>query len=385
MESPKFFEEIQEQSIVKATIVAKYFSAWANVVKKTAKQYINPPRIAYVDLFSGPGRYKDGSISTPLLVLERAISDNDMRKILVTIFNDKDDDNVQKLISEIQQMPGVGQLRYTPRVFNKEVGSEIVKLFEHPHEIPDLFYFDRGKTAVVPTLFFVDPWGYKGLSLKLINSILQHWGSDIIVFFNYNRINMGLNNTYVMEHMNALFGDERAELLRQRLEKENFSPATREMMVIEAIAKALQDMGGKFVLPFRFKNERGNRTSHHLIFASKSFKGYEMMKEIMAKESTLVNQGVPSFEYNPATERQPILFELVRPLDDLATLLKEEFKGQTLDFREIYMKHSIGRPYIRKNYREVLLKLEESGEVMIIDPENRRRNNTLADRCLITF
>ena len=56
----------------------------------------------------------------------------------------------------------------------------------------------------------MDPWGYKGLSLRLINSVLRNWGSDCIIFFNYNRINMGLNNEFVREHMDALFGAERA-------------------------------------------------------------------------------------------------------------------------------------------------------------------------------
>ncbi len=50
---------------------------------------------------------------------------------------------------------------------------------------------------LVPTFFFVDPWGYKGLSLRLINSVLKNWGCDCIFFFNYTRINMGLENELV--------------------------------------------------------------------------------------------------------------------------------------------------------------------------------------------
>jgi hypothetical protein len=44
--------------------------AWATVVIPTAKK-ISPsdPRIAYIDLFAGPGRYEDGSKSTPVKVL----------------------------------------------------------------------------------------------------------------------------------------------------------------------------------------------------------------------------------------------------------------------------------------------------------------------------
>jgi hypothetical protein len=69
----KFFEEREDQSEVKARIVSKYFFAWANVVYASAQK--SGGKIAYIDLFAGLSRYKDGSASTPLMVLERAIAD----------------------------------------------------------------------------------------------------------------------------------------------------------------------------------------------------------------------------------------------------------------------------------------------------------------------
>lgn len=58
-----FFEESQEQSQIKSRIVAKYFWAWARVIIPTAKTH--GERIAYIDLFAGPGRYLDGTLSNP--------------------------------------------------------------------------------------------------------------------------------------------------------------------------------------------------------------------------------------------------------------------------------------------------------------------------------
>lgn len=129
----------------------------------TAKRSAQP-RIAYIDLFAGPGRYNDQTKSTPILVLEQAIEDSDMRDMLVTIFNDVNTDNTRSLEQTISEIPGISQLRYQPTVYNDEVGENIVKMFEQIH--------------LVPTLFFVDPWGYKGLSLRLINSVLKDWGCD---------------------------------------------------------------------------------------------------------------------------------------------------------------------------------------------------------------
>lgn len=371
MRDNSFFDESQEQSQVKAEIVAKYFWAWAKVIIPSQKRRGN--KIAYIDLFAGPGRYKDGTRSTPLLILERAIRDPDMREMLLTLFNDKDSNNTQTLSQTIESIPDISLLKHRPQVYNEEVGEEIVKMFE--------------QMRLVPTLFFVDPWGYRGLSLRLINSVLKNWGCDCIIFFNYNRINMGLHNEAVEEHMNALFGKERGDKLRQQLEP--MRPFERELTIIEALAEAIKEMGGQYILPFRFKNNRGNRTSHHLVFVSKDVKGYEIMKEIMAKESSGTEQGVPSFEYNPATRSQSLLFELSRPLDDLEGMLLDYFSDRKMTMLEIYNQHHVGKRYIKSNYKNVLSKLEAKGKITTSPPADmrRRRNDepTFSDNVIVTF
>ena len=279
-----FFQEQREQSQIKARIVAKYFSAWANVILNTQKRIRTmPQKMAYIDLFAGPGRYDDQSKSTPLLVLETIIANSDLSERMITLFNDRDKANIESLKKAITQLEGVEKLKYSPTFYNEEVGDEIVKLFRCEENIP--------------TFFFVDPWGYKGLSLELISSIIRNWGCDCVFFFNYNRVNMGVNNEAVKPHMTSLFGEERLSALQDECKR--VKAGERETVVVQALCDALKNNGSKFVLPFRFRNEQGNRTSHHLIFISKHFRGYEIMKEIMHKESTDCIDDVASFEYNP--------------------------------------------------------------------------------------
>src|SRR5438128_2151118 len=75
--SSDFFDEPEEQSLVKAEIVFSYFDAWSRIMAKRAE------RVGYFDFFAGPGRYKTGEKSVPLLVLERAIASPDLRQRLV--------------------------------------------------------------------------------------------------------------------------------------------------------------------------------------------------------------------------------------------------------------------------------------------------------------
>ena len=371
MSTDEFFNESREQSEIKSRIVTKYFWAWAKVIIPTAKTHGN--RIAYVDLFAGPGRYASGAASTPLMVLNKAITDSDMRKMLVTIFNDKNSEYVGSLNEAIDGLPGIAQLSHKPEVRSDQVGEEIVKIF--------------GGIKLIPKFFFVDPWGYKGLSLSLINSVLEDWGCDCIFFFNYNRINMGLNNEKVYEHMDALFGKIRADSIREKLA--GLEPNERELLIIEELSKALKEMGAKFVLPFAFKNEQGTRTTHHLIFITKSFKGYEIMKEIMAKESSESEQGVPSFEYSPATKDYPTLFALNLPLDDLEEMLLNEFQGQRITMRLIYERHCVDKNYIRTNYKSVLTKMEAASKIKADPPAAKRPKRqgvvTFGDDVVVTF
>lgn len=362
-----FFEESTEQSRVKAVIVSQYFWIWAKIIMPHAKKAGD--RIAYIDLFAGPGRYQDGTKSTPILILENAIRHPQMSRMLVTIFNDKDENSTKSLETAIKSIPGIETLSHKPVVQNEEVGIEMVKMFE--------------EMRLVPALFFVDPWGYKGLSLKLVNAVVKDWACECVFFFNYNRVNMGLTNPFVEDPMNALFGKERADTLRNLLP--SLAPVDRELTIVEELCAALNPTGTRFVLPFRFRNDDGTRTSHQLFFVTKHFLGYNIMKNVMASQSSRSQQGVASFEYSPADARFPLLFELARPIDQLERMLTNDFAGKTISFAALYENHSVGKPFVETNYKHALTNLENASLITADKPGKKRRKGTFADDVLITF
>jgi hypothetical protein len=109
------------------------------------------------------------------------------------------------------------------------------------------------------------------------------------------------------------------------------------------------------------------------------------MKQIMAKESSVHDQGVPSFAYSPAAASNPLLFSLARPLDALEGLLLSHFAGETISMKKVFEDHNVDTPYIARNYKDVLLKLEAQGKVVADPPASKRPKNTFADRVLVTF
>jgi three-Cys-motif partner protein len=147
-----FFGKQTAPSSVKARIITKHFDTWSSIVLRKAVEL--GQRIAYMDLYSGPGRYDDGTESTPLLVLEKAIAKPDLAKHLVTIFNDANAKAIEKLEEEVANLPGIDKLKNKPVFLNEQIGPETEKYFL--------------ENSTVPSFTFIDPFGYVGLTRGLI-------------------------------------------------------------------------------------------------------------------------------------------------------------------------------------------------------------------------
>lgn len=359
--SKKFCAQQTAQSRVKAEIITKYFASRATIISSAGAT-----KLVYIDLWSGRGRYEDGSESTPLTVLRRAIDDSVVSKSLVTIFNDKDYADV--LRAEIKALPGVETLKYEPSVYNTEVGATPPEVFE--------------KIRLAPTLALLDPWGYKGLSRELIRSLLKDWGCEVLFFFNYNRVNMDITNETVTKHMEALFGADRLATLRAAVA--GLSGGAREHAVMAALAEMVREVGGQFILPFRFVKDGAERTSHCLVFVSKHFLGSKIMRDVMAKASSYSVDGVASFEYNP-DPNPPLFLPDGRTVEALGESLTVELAGKMMAVGEVFERHSLDKLYVIRNYKDALMRLEARGRVLADPPSDKRREGTLADRVKITF
>jgi hypothetical protein len=280
------------------------------------------------------------------------------------------------LKAEIELLPNIKLLKHEPRVRNRDIDDQLARVLQ--------------RTATIPILYFLDPWGYKGLSLALLNAAIKSWGCDCIFFFNYNRINAALSNPVFTENMDALFGRESANRLRRELQGKE--PWQRQELIIAELKRALARLGGRYSIEYCFKNDGGHKTSHFLIFTSKNVLGYNIMKQIMAGESSSNDHGVASFQFNPLdkTDRpeQGTLFEMPNAVDDLASTLVKEYAGRKITVGEIYRKHNVGRRFIFRNYQDAIKKLDADGRVRTNPPiEKRTRSHrvTLSETVEVTF
>jgi three-Cys-motif partner protein len=366
----EFFSEALEQSQIKSLIVEKYFGAWSRIM------LANPEikKLGYIDLYSGPGIYEDGTESTPIKILKSCIANPNLHNKIITIFNDADKETSQKLAQCINSLDNIGVLDNKPIVNNLAVDDNITDEFE--------------RINMVPCFSFIDPFGYKGLSQRLIKALVKDWGCDCIFFFNFNRINAAITNPKVKALVDGIFGEDVANILRDNVK--NISPVDREAMVIEQISSVLSNTGKNFVLPFKFVSAKRAATSHYLIFLSKHALGYEIMKDIMWRSSSEHNEGIGSFSYIPTRNAQlQLLFNLSSPIEELGDNLLKRFAGRTITVQKIYEFHNIGTPFVKANYKEVLRRLEDDNKIIANPPANDRRMQrgvrTMADKVVIKF
>lgn len=360
----EFFHTPKPESLAKIDIVVQYFDAWTRVLGSRA------PRLGYVDLFAGPGRYEDGTDSVPLRILKMAMNRNLQGK-LITIFNDSD--YSEELKRNIYTLPYIAQFSSPPEIHSEtlESGCSSISTF-----------YARVKNC--PTFSFIDPWGYKGLTLDLLASTTVGFGCDCIFFFNYSRINSGLENPIFCRSMDQIFGEERSQTLRNRLH--GLAPYAREKEIINEMVNALRSAGAAYVHDFRFAfADRPGRTSHYLFLLSKHAKADRIIKRITSKKSTSSAQGIANFSFDRDEHRQGILFDM--PADELRESLLTIFAGQTWSVASIIAIHP-KRSSLKctdSNYKMVLMEMERTGEVTADRPANTRPPGTLADSVKISF
>lgn len=358
-----FFEKQKSNSQIKSEIVSKYFWMWAQVMKSRTKS----GKLAYIDLYSGQGIYEDGSKSTPILILEKALNEPSISSQLVSYFNDADTKCIEKLKNAVNQIKNIDKLKYKPVFSNFDVNEEIEKKFS--------------ENKFEPTLLFVDPFGYKGLSLGLIKSVLKDWGCDCFFFFNYVRVNAAINNDKFICHTDALFGKGRTMELRKELE--NLCAQERELKLIKALKDALGNIGGKYSCGIRFQKEDEERTGHYLVSVSKNVLAYNFAKTIMQQFRTDVIKEIGWFEYNSKPQMRELWY--IDPIKELESVLLKDFKGQTKSVYQIFTCHNINKPYIESDYKQALKNLERNNKIEADPAQDKRRKNTMGNEVKITF
>lgn len=170
--SSDFFASPKPNSIIKQKIILYAFKIWLDVNKKQKE-------LSYIDLFSGPGIYNDGSFSTPFLILQEICDSQVLSNKFNIIFNDNRKAYIAKLRKALNGFKNISNLNMLI------TASETIT-----NKLPTKFSVINHANSFV----FIDAWGYQGINRDYIRKLLSNKNCAISLFFNINQIPRFINS-----------------------------------------------------------------------------------------------------------------------------------------------------------------------------------------------
>lgn len=371
----------KEKSRIKTLIVTEFFKAYFPIIDAAFKK-----DIWYIDLFCGPGRYEDGNPSTPLVLLDvvEQFKGDKVRQSLKIVFNDHDPKLIAALQKNISTHPVIPKLKYAPQILNLKA-SEV-----------DLSAYTRGNN---PIFSFVDPWGYKDVSIKQVWSLVKNIGSDCVLFFNSDRILQDINKPSSEADFQQIFGDmfwqAKANQTNPNMSQRKKAEEFLSLFSQNLYQTVKQETGNKwrvFVLPFYVEADDKEKTSHFIVFISKHHKAIQEMRKVMIKYG---NSTSASLGYDSKDELQ---ISLLNRNDDafysITGMMKSVFSqypecysrkftidtlSEFLDRFAMFTSYRV-LPYSAQELKAVIEKLYQQGHVKIIIEVGKRMNKPITDK-----
>lgn len=337
----------REHTKVKHILLEKYLVAWMPILGRWNS------KICFFDCFAGRGEYVDGILGSPIIALKVADKLSSYYGNLLVVFIEKKEDRFENLKRVLARETS------TINNLNKmEIKLENREFADFAKEIFD--YLEEKKSIIVPSFFFIDPFGFSGVPFKIIKRIFSHPKTEIFFTFMVRDISRFIDHPNLRETFTDLYGtDEWKSIIKL---------PDYEKALIELYRKQLHEEAEvKYTLHFRVCESKRLRTLYYLIHATNNFKGHSIMKTIMFNQSA---HG--SFAYlgpkDLAERRQTRLFD-IHDIGQLKKLLLERFKEETISYDEIQEKICSPwysePPYIDKHYREALKELEKESKIRV--------------------
>ena len=372
-----FFDIQTESSYVKAKIVAEYFPQYCKIILKKPQK-----EIWYLDLFSGPGKYKDGKDSTPLLIAKSCSENPVLAEKVRLLFNDRY--FIDELKKNFYECFNSRTFALEPRFGDRIVGEDD-NIKNHLMK-----YF--GKPNPHPTLLFFDPWGYKGIDSNVLAKFLSNWGNEIFLFVNIKRIHAAIENNKFDELMENLFPTTISDLRKNRRYKA--STQERINLIMDSLAtefkKAVPD--DIFHCAFKFQEEDSSATSHFILHLTKHQKGYELIKQIYYDfdniGATLEKDGVYTFDAKKMVESSNSSFNFGdQNVQALSDILQKKYKGRKLSAKALFNDHHPSSKFCGSHYAKTLRDMVDKGKVKSTFSDNREHKVSvlLTDQCILEF
>jgi three-Cys-motif partner protein len=250
-QNDKFFAEQSYNSDIKTQIVLAAFNMWL-------KNNKDKKELSYIDLFAGPGLYDDGTLSTPICILQEICATRTLARKFNVVFNDHDAKLIAKLRRAILNIKNAGFLKILATSASKS---------ENNPQIPTNGY----------CFAFLDFWGWKNIYKNYVNLVMQNKDCEAAIFFNFNQLSRFIR----FDADDGVFDRKTLNIIKNLCY--NVSKSEKEKIILEKFMESIACNGNCHCLPFKFLMNKSSRTSHYIIFMIRNKErvkiAYEQLKQ----------------------------------------------------------------------------------------------------------
>lgn len=345
----------EEQTKVKHLVLKEYLHVWA-----TKLGSVN--NIIYYDGFSGCGAYyndkeQELNIGSPIIAKQQFIrAKRDSKSKFY--FNEKNEDNIENLKKVfLKTNTPTNNITYTIGEFEDNIKE----------------FLDNLEKSPKPTFFMIDPFGINA-HFSTIERIMNIPKTEVFFNFMYNFTRRFTGYQSTEENITNLFGTD------NWLQFKDLKGNDKEIALRDLYRQQLKKCA-KYVYQYRMSFPNDRRTYYYLFHASNNRDGCSIMKDSFAK----INLGNVEFlgpdQPNP---NQLALWDLTsEKIETLQTLIWNEFKGQTVLYKDIVDKYLDTTTYLARHIKQAVIKLK--GEYATFIHVNQKTRTIDYDDSIIFF
>ena len=353
---------LEPHTAAKHSILRNYLAAWLPIMSKYNK------RIMFFDGFAGPGIYKDGEPGSPVIILDLLATHNYQQMLdqceFVLLFNEVDpkrfavlQDSIQNYLATHSPLHVNIKLELRNENFSSLVNGIIGSLNGQPMK---------------PVFAFVDPFGYRDISMTQLAEFLASSGSELFIYFDFNSVVRFGTAGNVDGALSDLFGSN---------EFRNAPPSgdpERGQYFANLYERQLREvLGFPYIQRFEMRNRSG-KTGNYLFFCTRNLAGLRAMKDSMWKID-------PSggFSFSDRLAGMDVLFGGADDTTALQVALAQHFAGQTVSIERVQEYVLTRTPYREAHVkRKTLVPMQKEGK---ISSPNQVRIGQFPDGTQITF
>ena len=328
-----FFWPYEEQTQMKHKVLVEYFRSWATILGKYST-------VNFFDCHGGCGAYLKNDTpcwgSSLLVAIEADKLKQKLGRNVNIYVSESDHDNKENLKKIIKSHKLTTVLKVVEITFEDMVKNpNCIRIY-----------------SKIPSLFFIDPFGYS-LDYSLLEQIMRYPQNELLINFMFYFITRFIALPDQAENFDKLFG---CQDWRDAIP---LSGVEREKKLVEVYKRQLKKFA-KYVFAYRLSFYDKNRTYYYIFHATNHIKGCNIMKSSFA---TLNNGKV---EYLGQRNDFISFFDLDEvKTQEIKDYLLRHFTRKEITFDQIVDEIIEDTFYLEKDIRAALHSLNSENKISV--------------------